>query len=130
MDQYGINCLSKAYESMPRQLAENSGNDPSKAISKLLAAHAAMEGNLQGMAGGTLMSSIYLIYSQIRKLRKFSNRISTGIISESIAPSLLLHIGKQHSQAPQRANGLKTLVDRDFSSSRAWHSQCIIWPRG
>ena len=59
MDQYGINCLSKAYESMPRQLAENSGNDPSKAISKLLAAHAAMEGNLQGMAGGTLISSIY-----------------------------------------------------------------------
>ena len=45
MDQYGINCLSKAYESLPRQLAENSGNDPSKAISKLLAAHAAMEGN-------------------------------------------------------------------------------------
>jgi len=46
MDQYGINCLSKAYESLPRQLAENSGNDPSKAISKLLAAHAAMEGNI------------------------------------------------------------------------------------
>jgi len=52
MDQYGINCLSKAYESMPRQLAENSGNDPSKAISKLLAAHAAMEGNLQGESIG------------------------------------------------------------------------------
>ena len=74
MDQYGINCLSKAYESMPRQLAENSGNDPSKAISKLLAAHAAMEGNLQGMAGGTLISSIYFIYLlcmiQIRRLRR------------------------------------------------------------
>ena len=48
MDQYGINCLSKAYEALPRQLAENSGNDPSKAISKLLAAHAALEGNLIG----------------------------------------------------------------------------------
>ena len=48
MNQYGINCLSKAYESLPRQLADNSGNDPSKAISKLLAAHAALEGNLQG----------------------------------------------------------------------------------
>lgn len=46
MDQYGINCLSKAYEALPRQLAENSGNNPSKAISKLLAAHAAMEGNI------------------------------------------------------------------------------------
>jgi len=43
MDQYGINCLSKAYESIPRQLADNSGNDPSKAISKLLAAHSALE---------------------------------------------------------------------------------------
>jgi len=48
MDQYGINCLSKAYESIPRQLADNSGNDPSKAISKLLAAHSALEGNLKG----------------------------------------------------------------------------------
>jgi len=48
MDQYGINCLSKAYESIPRQLADNSGNDPSKAISKLLAAHSALEGKLKG----------------------------------------------------------------------------------
>ena len=49
MDQYGINCLSKAYESIPRQLADNSGNDPSKAISKLLAAHSALEGKLKGL---------------------------------------------------------------------------------
>lgn len=49
MDQYGINCLSKAYEALPRQLAENSGNNPSKAISKLLAAHAAMEGESIGI---------------------------------------------------------------------------------
>ena len=44
MEQYGINLLAKAYESMPRQLAENCGRDPSKAISKLLAAHSAVEG--------------------------------------------------------------------------------------
>lgn len=49
MNQYGINCLSKAYESLPRQLADNSGNDPSKAISKLLAAHAALEGESIGI---------------------------------------------------------------------------------
>ncbi len=49
MDQYGINCLSKAYESLPRQLADNSGNNPSKAISKLLAAHSALEGKLKGL---------------------------------------------------------------------------------
>lgn len=49
MDQYGINCLAKAYEALPRQLADNSGNDPSKAISKLLAAHAAMEGESIGI---------------------------------------------------------------------------------
>jgi len=49
MDQYGIACLAKAYESLPRQLAENSGNDPSKAISKMLAAHAAMEGESIGI---------------------------------------------------------------------------------
>jgi len=49
MDQYGINCLSKAYESIPRQLATNSGNDPSKAISKLLAAHSALEGECIGI---------------------------------------------------------------------------------
>ena len=60
MDQYGIACLAKAYESLPRQLAENSGNDPSKAISKMLAAHAAMEGNMsEGMSRSTLKSSIY-----------------------------------------------------------------------
>jgi T-complex protein 1 subunit theta len=41
--------LSKAYESLPRQLADNSGNDPSKAISKLLAAHAALEGESIGI---------------------------------------------------------------------------------
>jgi len=48
LDQYGINCLAKAYEIIPRQLADNSGNDPSKAISKLLAAHAALEGESIG----------------------------------------------------------------------------------
>ena len=50
MDQYGINCLSKAYEALPRQLADNSGNDPSKAISKLLAAHSALEGKTTGLS--------------------------------------------------------------------------------
>jgi len=52
LDQYGINCLAKAYEIIPRQLADNSGNDPSKAISKLLAAHAALEGNIAGESIG------------------------------------------------------------------------------
>ena len=66
MDQYGIACLAKAYESLPRQLAENSGNDPSKAISKMLAAHAAMEGNLsEGMHSTASKESIY---------REISNR--------------------------------------------------------
>merc|ERR1711868_205243 len=49
MEQYGINCLAKAYESIPRQLAENSGQDPSKVISKLLAAHSASEGETIGI---------------------------------------------------------------------------------
>lgn len=49
MEQYGINLLAKAYESIPRQLAENCGQDPSKTISKLLAAHSAMEGETIGM---------------------------------------------------------------------------------
>jgi len=49
MEQYGINLLAKAYESIPRQLAENCGQDPSKTISKLLAAHSAVEGETIGM---------------------------------------------------------------------------------
>jgi chaperonin GroEL (HSP60 family) len=44
MDQYGINLLAKAYESIPKQLAENCGKNPSKVLSKLLAAHSAVEG--------------------------------------------------------------------------------------
>ena len=46
MEQYGIKLLAKAYEYLPRQLAENCGQDPSKVISKLLAAHSAVEGTL------------------------------------------------------------------------------------
>ena len=63
MDQYGINCLAKAYEALPRQLADNSGNDPSKAISKLLAAHAAMEGNLAGMTDGRAFTQLLHLLS-------------------------------------------------------------------
>jgi chaperonin GroEL (HSP60 family) len=46
MEQYGIKLLAKAYEYLPRQLAENCGQNPSKVISKLLAAHSAVEGSL------------------------------------------------------------------------------------
>jgi len=49
MEQYGINLLAKAYEAMPRQLAENCGENPSKSISKLLAAHSAIEGESIGI---------------------------------------------------------------------------------
>ena len=59
MEQYGINCLAKAYESIPRQLAENSGQDPSKVISKLLAAHSASEGKLTFKCWFTFKKWIY-----------------------------------------------------------------------
>lgn len=49
MDQYGINLLAKAYESIPKQLAENCGKNPSKVLSKLLAAHSAVEGETIGI---------------------------------------------------------------------------------
>jgi T-complex protein 1 subunit theta len=49
MEQYGIKLLSKAYEAIPRQLAENAGLDPSKTLSKLLAQHAALEGEASGV---------------------------------------------------------------------------------
>jgi T-complex protein 1 subunit theta len=49
MEQYGIKLLAKAYEYLPRQLAENCGQNPSKVISKLLAAHSAVEGMTIGV---------------------------------------------------------------------------------
>lgn len=49
MEQYGIKLLAKAYEALPRQLASNCGHDPSKVISKLLAAHSAAEGECIGV---------------------------------------------------------------------------------